>query len=378
MAGSGNWEKAGPGPGILGPMPPAPSSHVPGPASADPLGQSLMMRACRREPVERTPIWLMRQAGRYLPEYRSVREKVGFLELCKNPRLSAEVMIATVNRLGVDAAIIFSDLLPILEPMGMDLEFAVGEGPVIHNPIREAADLARLRELDDIDQLRFVIDTVAATRAGLDASIPVIGFAGAPFTLASYCVEGGGSKSWLHTKSLMYRSESAWHDMMSLLARAVSRYLLAQIDAGAQIVQVFDSWVGCLSPADYRRYVLPHSRAAIAEVARRGPVIHFAQGNPALLPLLAEAGGSVIGIDWRIDLDEAWQRVGHDRAVQGNLDPAVLLADRETVRRRALEILDRAGGRPGHIFNLGHGILPQTPVENVLELIAAVKQHRTA
>jgi len=378
MAGSGNWEKAGRGPGILGPMPPAPSSHVPGPASADPLGQSLMMRACRQEPVERTPIWLMRQAGRYLPEYRSVREKVGFLDLCKNPRLSAEVMIATVNRLGVDAAIIFSDLLPILEPMGMDLEFAVGEGPVIHNPIREAADLARLRELDDIDQLRFVIDTVAATRAGLDASIPVIGFAGAPFTLASYCVEGGGSKSWLHTKSLMYRSESAWHDMMSLLARAVSRYLLAQIDAGAQIVQVFDSWVGCLSPADYRRYVLPHSRAAIAEAARRGPVIHFAQGNPALLPLLAEAGGSVIGIDWRIDLDEAWQRVGHDRAVQGNLDPAVLLADRETVRRRALEILDRAGGRPGHIFNLGHGILPQTPVENVLELIAAVKQHRTA
>ena len=378
MAGSGNWEKAGRGPGILRPMPPAPSSHVPGPASADPLGQSLMMRACRQEPVERTPIWLMRQAGRYLPEYRSVREKVGFLELCKNPRLSAEVMIATVNRLGVDAAIIFSDLLPILEPMGMDLEFAVGEGPVIHNPIREAADLARLRELDDIDQLRFVIDTVAATRAGLDASIPVIGFAGAPFTLASYCVEGGGSKSWLHTKSLMYRSESAWHDMRSRLARAVSRSLLAQIDAGAQIVQVFDSWVGCLSPADYRRYVLPHSRAAIAEAARRGPVIHFAQGNPALLPLLAEAGGSVIGIDWRIDLDEAWQRVGHDRAVQGNLDPAVLLADRETVRRRALEILDRAGGRPGHIFNLGHGILPQTPVENVLELIAAVKQHRTA
>ena len=356
----------------------APSSHTPGSAPVDRLGQSLMMRACRREPVERTPIWLMRQAGRYLPEYRGIRAKVGFLELCKNPQLSAEVMIATVNRLGVDAAIIFSDLLPILEPLGMDLEFAAGEGPVIHNPIREAADLARLRELDDIDQLGFVMDTVAATRAGLDESIPVIGFAGAPFTLASYCVEGGGSKAWLQTKSLMYRSESAWHDMMSLLARAVSRYLVAQIDAGAQIVQVFDSWVGCLSPDDYRRYVLPHSRAAIAEAARRGPVIHFAQGNPALLPLLAEAGGSVIGIDWRIDLDEAWQRVGHDRAVQGNLDPAVLLADPQTVRRRAVEILDRAAGRPGHIFNLGHGILPQTPVENVLELIAAVKQHRTA
>ena len=332
-----------------------------------------MMRACRLEPVERTPVWLMRQAGRYLPEYRSVREKLGFLDLCKNPRLSAEVMIATVNRLGVDAAIIFSDLLPILEPMGMDLEFAVGEGPVIHNPIREAAEVVRLKELDDLDQLSFVMDVVQATRAGLDDSIPVIGFAGAPFTLASYCVEGGGSRAWLHTKTLMYRHESAWHDLMGRLARAISRYLVAQIDAGAQIVQLFDSWVGCLSPADYRRYVLPHSRAALAEAAKRAPAIHFATGNPALLPLLREAGGSVIGIDWRIDLDEAWKIVGHDRAVQGNLDPAVLLSDRDTVRRRTLEILAQAGGRPGHIFNLGHGVLPQTPVENVLELIATVK-----
>jgi uroporphyrinogen decarboxylase len=332
-----------------------------------------MMRACRLEPVERTPVWLMRQAGRYLPEYRSVREKLGFLDLCKNPRLSAEVMIATVNRLGVDAAIIFSDLLPILEPMGMDLEFAAGEGPVIHNPIREATEVARLKELVDLDQLSFVMDVVQATRAGLDDSIPVIGFAGAPFTLASYCVEGGGSRAWLHTKTLMYRHESAWHDLMGRLARAISRYLVAQIDAGAQIVQLFDSWVGCLSPADYRRYVLPHSRAALAEAAKRAPAIHFATGNPALLPLLREAGGSVIGIDWRIDLDEAWKIVGHDRAVQGNLDPAVLLSDRDTVRRRTQEILAQAGGRPGHIFNLGHGVLPQTPVENVLELIATVK-----
>ena len=200
--------------------------------------QSLMMRACRLEPVERTPVWLMRQAGRYLPEYRRIREKVGFLELCKNPALSAEVMLATVNRLGVDAAIIFSDLLPILEPMGMNLEFAAGEGPVIHNPIREAAEVARLKELDDLDRLSFVMDVVAATRAGLDDSIPVIGFAGAPFTLASYCVEGGGSRAWLHTKTLMYRHESAWHDMMGRLARAVSRYLVAQLDAGAQIVQI--------------------------------------------------------------------------------------------------------------------------------------------
>ena len=332
-----------------------------------------MMRACRLEPVERTPVWLMRQAGRYLPEYRAVREKVGFMELCKSPRLSAEVMLATVHRLGVDAAIIFSDLLPILEPMGLDLEFAAGEGPVIHNPVREAADVRRVRELDDVGHLGYVMDVVRATRAGLDDSIPVIGFAGAPFTLAGYCIEGGTSKAWLHTKSLMYRHESAWHDLMARIARAVSGYLVAQLDAGAQIVQLFDSWVGCLGPDDYRRYVLPHSRAALAEAAKRAPVIHFATGNPALLPLLREAGGSVIGIDWRIDLDAGWNLVGHDRAVQGNLEPAVLLADRDTVRRRTREVLDRARGRPGHIFNLGHGVLPQTPVENVLELIATVK-----
>jgi uroporphyrinogen decarboxylase len=315
----------------------------------------------------------MRQAGRYLPEYRRVRAEVDFLGLVKNPRLSAEVMIATVQRLGVDAAIIFSDLLPILEPMGMDLEFSAGEGPVIHNPIREPADVPRLRELEDLDQLGYVMECVQATRAGLDDAIPVIGFAGAPFTLAGYCIEGGTSRAWLHTKTLMYSHETAWHDLMGRIARAVSRYLVAQLDAGAQLVQLFDSWVGCLSPEDYRRYVLPHSRAALAEAARRAPVIHFATGNPALLPLLAEAGGSVIGIDWRIGLADAWRTVGHDRAVQGNLDPAVLLADRDTVRRRTLEVLAEAAGRPGHIFNLGHGILPQTPVENVLELIATVK-----
>jgi uroporphyrinogen decarboxylase len=347
--------------------PPAP------PGSPDRRHGSLLMRACRLEPVDRTPVWLMRQAGRYLPEYRAIREKVGFLELCKNPRLSAEVMIATVERLGVDAAIIFSDLLPILEPMGLDLEFAAGEGPVIHNPVRDPAGVARVRELADVDRVGYVMDVVRATRAGLDDSIPVIGFAGAPFTLAGYCIEGGTSKAWLHTKTLMYRHESAWHDLLARIARAVSRYLVAQLDAGAQLVQLFDSWVGCLGPDDYRRYVLPHSRAAIAEAAKRAPVIHFATGNPALLPLLREAGGSVIGIDWRIDLDAAWQAVGHDRAVQGNLEPAVLLADRDTVRRRALEVLARAAGRPGHIFNLGHGVLPQTPVENVLELVAAVK-----
>jgi uroporphyrinogen decarboxylase len=355
------------------PLPSEPPAHAPpSPARSDRHSHALLLRACRLEPVERTPVWLMRQAGRYLPEYRAIREKVEFMELCKTPRLAAEVMIATVQRLGVDAAIIFSDLLPLLEPMGLDLEFTAGEGPVIHNPVREPGDVARVRELDDVDRVGFVMDTVRATRAGLDDMIPVIGFAGAPFTLAGYCIEGGTSRAWLHTKQLMYRHESAWHDLMARIARAVSCYLVAQLDAGAQLVQVFDSWVGCLGADDYRRYVLPHSRAAIAEAARRAPVIHFATGNPALLPLLREAGGSVIGIDWRVDLDVAWEMVGHDRAVQGNLDPAVLFADRDTVRRRTREVLARAGGRPGHIFNLGHGVLPHTPVDNVLELIATV------
>lgn len=317
----------------------------------------------------------MRQAGRYLPEYRRIREKVGFMELCKNPALSAEVMIATVERLGVDAAIIFSDLLPILEPMGMDLEFSVGEGPVIHNPIREASDINRFLELEQLDALGFVMETVSKTRAGLDELIPLIGFAGAPFTLASYCIEGGTSRSWLHTKTLMYQNESAWHDLMARLARAVSRYLIAQLDSGAQVVQLFDSWVGCLSPEDYRRYVLPHSRNAMTAALCRAPVIHFATGNPSLLPLLAEAGGTVIGVDWRIGLSQAWRMIGHDRAIQGNLDPAVLLSSRETIASNAKNVLAQAAGRPGHIFNLGHGVLPQTPVDNVLELLAIVRDH---
>ena len=335
--------------------------------------EPLLVRACRLEPVERTPIWLMRQAGRYLPEYRAIREKVGFMELCASPRLAAEVMIATVHRLGVDAAIIFSDLLPILVPMGLDLEFTAGEGPVIHNPVRVAADVDRVRELHDVDPVGYVMDVVRATRAGLDEGIPVIGFAGAPFTLAGYCIEGGTSKAWTLTKAFMYGHESAWHDLLARIARAVSRYLVAQIEAGARVVQLFDSWVGCLGPEDYRRYVLPHTRTAIAAAADRAPVIHFATGNPALLPALAEAGGTVIGLDWRVDLDVGWSMVGHGRGIQGNLDPAVLLADRDTIRRRARDILSRAAGRPGHIFNLGHGVLPQTPVENVMELVAAVK-----
>jgi uroporphyrinogen decarboxylase len=339
-----------------------------------PWYESPFMKACRREPTNVTPIWLMRQAGRYMAEYRAVREKVSFLELCKNPALCAEVMITAVNRLGVDAAIIFSDLLPILEPMGMQLEFAAHEGPVIHNPVRDAEDVDRLAELESVDALHFVMDTVRQTRAGLSDKLPLIGFAGAPFTLASYAIEGGASRNYLHTKTLMYRDEGAWNALMGRLSRAVARYLNAQIAAGAQAVQLFDSWVGCLGPDDYRRYVLPYVKAVIDAIVPGVPVINFATGNPALLPLLAEAGGAVIGLDWRVRLDEGWETIGPERGVQGNLDPTVLFADRKDIRRRAKEILDQAAGRPGHIFNLGHGVLQQTSVDNVIALVDSVHE----
>jgi uroporphyrinogen decarboxylase len=258
--------------------------------------------------------------------------------------------------------------------MGLELEFTRGDGPVIHNPLREPRDVERFVELDSVEPLDFVMQTVKLTRAGLPPDIPLLGFAGAPFTLASYAIEGGGSRNYSHAKSLMHGDSGAWDALMGRLARAVTRYLNAQVAAGAQAVQLFDSWVGCLGPEDYRRFVLPYSKAVIDGITPGVPVIHFATGNPALLPLLSQAGGHVIGIDWRINLDDAWRAVGHDKAVQGNLDPAILLSDRTTIRRHARDILRRAAGRPGHIFNLGHGVLPQTPVDHVLALIDAVRE----
>lgn len=349
---------------------PSPSTSQEKPAWND----SAFMKACRLEPTDYTPVWLMRQAGRYMVEYRKVRAKTTFLELCKNPQLCAEIMLTAVERLGVDAAIIFSDLLPILEPMGLDLEFAKGEGPLIHNPVRESTDVDRVIELDSVESLDFVMETVRLTREQLPAEIPLIGFAGAPFTLASYAIEGGSSRTFLHTKTLMYRDEGAWNALMERLSRSVARYLNAQIAAGAQVVQLFDSWVGCLGPVDYRRYVLPHTQAIFAALPADVPAIHFAAGNPALLPAVVEAGGQVIGIDWRSDLDVAWKTVGYDRAVQGNLDPLTLLADPTEIRRRASKVLDQAADRAGHIFNLGHGVTQQTPVENAIALIDAVHE----
>lgn len=356
-----------------------------GPASdlsdtAAPWFDSAFMRACRREPTDFTPVWLMRQAGRYMQEYRAVREKVPFLELCKNPQLCSEVMCTAVSKLGVDAAIIFSDLLPILEPMGMELEYVKGDGPVIHNPVREAGDVERVLELESADALHYVIETVRQTRADLPEDLPLIGFAGAPFTLASYAIEGGSSRNYLNTKTLMFRDAGAWTALMERLAGAVTVYLNAQIAAGAQCVQLFDSWAGCLGPDDYRRFVLPHVQAIIAGLSPGVPVINFATGNPALLPLLAEGFATanqpvpVVGVDWRIRLDDAWDAVGHDKAVQGNLEPLTLLADQETIRVRAKDVLDQAARRPGHIFNLGHGVLQQTPVDNAVALVEAVHE----
>ncbi|MEX2307655.1 MAG: uroporphyrinogen decarboxylase [Pirellulales bacterium] len=338
------------------------------------LSNSPFLRACRREPTEYTPIWLMRQAGRYMPEYRRIREQHSFLELCHNPQLCSEIMCLAVERLGVDAAIVFSDLLPILEPMGMDLEFAQGEGPLIHNPVRESADVDRVVELESADALHFVMEAVRQTRADLPGDIPLIGFAGAPFTLASYAIEGGASRDYLHTKTLMYRDRAAWDALMGRLARAVIVYLNAQIAAGAQAVQLFDSWVGCLGPGDYREFVLPFVREVVEGVTPGVPVISFATGNPQLLPLLAEGGPAVIGADWRVRLADAWQMIGHDRAIQGNLDPTALLADVTELRRRAADVLQQAAGRPGHIFNLGHGVLPQTPVDNARALVDIVHE----
>jgi uroporphyrinogen decarboxylase len=332
------------------------------------------MRACRREPVPYTPIWLMRQAGRYMREYREVRAKTTFLELCKTPSLAAEVTVTAVERLGVDAAIIFADILLILEPLGIDLEFAAGEGPVIHNPVRNATDVDRLRELEDPNALGFVYEAISETRRALKPDIPLIGFCGAPFTLASYLIEGGGSKNYVHTKRLMYDDAGAWHAMMSLISRGLAKYLNAQIEAGAQAVQLFDSWVGCLSPDDYREFVLPHTRSVIQNVTPLVPVIHFGTGTATLLELMREAGGDVIGLDWRVRLDDGWQRLGHDVAVMGNLDPVTLFANQETLRTQAKRILDQASGRVGHIFNLGHGILPETPVENVIALVEMVHE----
>ena len=319
-----------------------------------------------------TPVWLMRQAGRYMPEYRSVRSRYSFLDLCKDSDAAAEVTVTAVERLGVDAAIIFADILLIVEPLGVGLEFAKGDGPVLHNPLRTPDDIDRMPDVDAAAAVPFVYDAVRKARAEL--KVPLIGFSGAPFTLASYVIEGGGSRNYVHTKSLMYGAPEAWHTLMRRLSKAIVAYLNGQIAAGAQAVQLFDSWVGCLSPADYERFVVPHMQELISSITPGVPVIHFGTGTGGLLELMRRGGGDVIGVDWRIDLDVAWKRLGYDVAVQGNLDPIVLFAPLDEIRAQVRRIIDAIEGHDGHIFNLGHGILPNTPVDNVIALVDMVHE----
>ncbi|MBI5516869.1 MAG: uroporphyrinogen decarboxylase [Deltaproteobacteria bacterium] len=326
--------------------------------------QDRFLRACRREPVDRTPVWFMRQAGRYMAEYRALREKHTLLELCRTPELAVEVTLQPVQRLAVDAAIVFADILLPLEPMGAPFEFARGEGPLIHHPLRSRADIDALRVIDPEEGLGFVLQALRLLRREL--KVPLIGFAGAPFTLASYLVEGGRSSHFERTKTLMYTDPEAWGALMDTLSTVVSRFLCAQLDAGAQAVQLFDSWVGALGPRDYEVFVMPWVSRILSEVGARGaPVLHFGTGTSTLLGLQRRAGGTVLGADWRIPLDRAWALVGDGVGIQGNLDPTTLFAPRALLEERVRDVLREAGNRDGHVFNLGHGILPGTPVDNV-------------
>lgn len=337
------------------------------------MTQSVFLKACRREPTEYTPVWIMRQAGRYMEEYRKIREKYGFLEMCKIPEIAAEVTLQPVRKLGVDAAILFADILLPLEGMGIDFEFSEGEGPVIKNPVRSPSDVEAIHVRSAEETVPYVLETIKILRSELEDSVPLIGFSGAPFTLASYVIEGGHSRNYLKTKSLMFNDMWTWHKLMEKLTEIVRRYLTAQVKAGAQALQVFDSWIGCLSPSDYKAFVKPHMKKLFQELAQTEvPIIHFGTDTSTLLEEMREAGGDVIGVDWRTPLDKAWQRIGFDRAVQGNLDPVVLFGSREFIEARVNEVLEQAGGRAGHIFNLGHGILPETPVENVVFMVETV------
>ena len=333
------------------------------------------LRACRREPVDATPVWFMRQAGRYMEEYRAIRKKSTLLEICKRPELAAEVTLQPVVAHGVDAAILFADILLPLEPMGIPFDFAAGEGPKIETPVRDANAVAALREVEPEEGLGYVLETIRTVRRELEGKTPLIGFAGGPFTLASYAIEGGKTANFALTKGMMYGEPALWSSFMQKLSEVVRRYLRAQVEAGAQAVQLFDSWVGQLSPVDYIEFVQPHVRAILADLEKTGvPVIHFGTSTATLLEHQRDAGGTVIGVDWRTPLDSARARLGSGVAVQGNLDPLLLAAPRELLARRVDDVIDRAGRKPGHIFNLGHGILPHTPPDAVKYVVDVVHE----
>ena len=336
---------------------------------------SSFVRACKSQPVDRTPVRFKRQAGRYMPEYRAVRKQHSLLEICKKPALAAEVTITAAEILGIDAAIIFADLLLPLEVMGLPFHFSAGEGPVIEKPVRSKEDIANLRT-DRASELGYVSEAVALVAKHFGDRLPVIGFCGAPFTLASYMIEGGGSRNYIHAKKMMYNSSAEWDALMRKLVTVTAAYSADQVRAGADVIQIFDSWVGCLSVEDYRRYVLPHVTGMVKQLQKTGvPIIYFGTDSATLLPAMKETGADVIGLDWRIPLDEGWARLDHKCGVQGNLDPVLLFADWKELKSRAADILRRAAGRPGHIFNLGHGILPETPVDNVRDLARLVQEY---
>ena len=334
---------------------------------------SVFLRACRREPVPYTPIWIMRQAGRYQPEYRALRERVGFIKICKTPALACEVTVRAVEQLGVDAGIIFSDILLMLEPLRVGCEFTDGAGPRIADPIRTTAQVDAIAdEIQTSVSMSYVMDAIALTRKAL--SVPLIGFGGAPFTLASYVIEGGGSRTYFETKKLMYSDEGLWNRLMTKFSLALIDYLRTQIKAGVHVIQLFDSCVGCLSEADYRRYVLNHSKAVCDALPKEIPVIHFGAGNPQLYGAIQEAGGDVIGVDWRTSLDRVWSVVGDSVGLMGNLDPAHLLSPPDAMKRAASSVLSDATGRRGHVFNLGHGIMPQATVDQAKMLVDHVHE----
>ena len=338
---------------------------------------SRFVRACRCEPVDATPIWLMRQAGRYMAEYRAVRKRHSILEICKTPALASEVTITAAEKLGVDAAIIFADLLLPLEVMGLEFHFAAGEGPVIESPLRTKKDVDALIT-NRAGDLGYVAESIRQVVKHFGSKMPVIGFCGAPFTLASYMIEGGGSRNYVHTKKMMYSEPAAWTALMNKLVEVLASYAAEQVAAGADVLQIFDSWVGCLSVEDYRQQVLPHATELVSRLrATKAPIIYFGTETTALLPAMKETGAEVMGVDWRFPLDEAWKSLNYCGAVQGNLDPVLLFASRKELLRQAEEVLRRVGGRPGHVFNLGHGILPETPVDNVRALVDFVRESST-
>jgi uroporphyrinogen decarboxylase len=338
--------------------------------------ESRFVKACRSQVVDRTPVWFMRQAGRYMAEYRAVRRQYSLIEICKKPEVAADVTITAAEILGVDAAIIFADLLLPLDVMGLPFRFEAGEGPVIERPLRTKQDIDALTTTRSAE-LGFVAEAVALVCKHFGSSLPVIGFCGAPFTLASYMIEGGGSRNYVHTKKLMYSQPEVWDELLRKLISVTEEYSLEQVRSGADVIQIFDSWVGCLSVEDYRKYVLPRTSELVQTIQKASgvPVIYFGTDSATLLPSMKETAAEVIGLDWRIPLDQGWKAVGNNQGVQGNLDPVLLFADWKEIKARAEEILRLARGRNGHIFNLGHGILPETPVENVKNLARFVQEH---